>query len=257
MIRRPRRAMIAGAMAENDKIAYAADFPIYGTLAEVNAFARGAQMTNPRAKIYLHWNCIPGQHLTSMVEKNGISIVSDVNFAKKGAKTRRFGLYKIDQGCCENLAAPIWNWGIFYEKIIRDIVSGSWADDERNRKAMNYWWGISGGIIDLIESKRVPKGLSRLVGVMRSQFYHGFYLTFEGEIHKQDGTIIGEEGKALTAEQIITMDWLHENVIGSIPEYDDLNEEAKALVAVQGIIKPKEEMIKQPTQVAARRPLVD
>ena len=58
------------------------------------------------------------------------------------------------------------------------------------------------------------------------------------------------------AEQIITMDWLCSNVIGTIPEYDDLTEEAKKLVLVQGIIKPKEEMIKTPTQVSAARPIV-
>ena len=47
--------LIAGAMCRHDRIAYVADFPIFGSLANVNAFARGAAMTNPRAKIYLHW----------------------------------------------------------------------------------------------------------------------------------------------------------------------------------------------------------
>ena len=47
---------IAGAMAENNKIAYIADYPIYGAIANINAFALGAKMINPRAKVYLEWS---------------------------------------------------------------------------------------------------------------------------------------------------------------------------------------------------------
>lgn len=48
--------LIAGAMAENDKIGYIADYPIYGMTANINAFALGAACVNPRAKIYLEWS---------------------------------------------------------------------------------------------------------------------------------------------------------------------------------------------------------
>ena len=34
--------VIAGALAENDRIAYIADYPIYGMIANINAFALGA-----------------------------------------------------------------------------------------------------------------------------------------------------------------------------------------------------------------------
>ena len=44
-----------------------------------------------------------------------------------------------------------------------------------------------------------------------------------------------EKGKNLEPDEIITMDWLAENVIGKIPELDELTEEAQALVKFQGI----------------------
>lgn len=47
---------IAGAMAENNKLAYIADYPIFGTIANINAFALGAKMINPRAEVYLEWS---------------------------------------------------------------------------------------------------------------------------------------------------------------------------------------------------------
>ena len=47
---------IAGAMAENGKLTYIADYPIFGTIANINAFALGAKMINPRVKVFLEWS---------------------------------------------------------------------------------------------------------------------------------------------------------------------------------------------------------
>ena len=47
---------IAGAMSENGRLAYIADYPIFGTIANINACALGAAMVNPRAKVYLEWS---------------------------------------------------------------------------------------------------------------------------------------------------------------------------------------------------------
>jgi len=44
---------IAGAMAQNNRIGYIASYPTLGTIASINAFALGAQLTNPRAQIEL------------------------------------------------------------------------------------------------------------------------------------------------------------------------------------------------------------
>ena len=49
---------VAGSMAAHDKIVYIADYPIYGTIANINSFAQGVKMTNPRAKIHLLWSCL-------------------------------------------------------------------------------------------------------------------------------------------------------------------------------------------------------
>ena len=44
---------VAGAMAKDGRIGYICDYPIYGMIAGINAFALGAQMVNPDAKVYL------------------------------------------------------------------------------------------------------------------------------------------------------------------------------------------------------------
>ena len=60
---------IAGAMANNDRIGYVGSSPIYGVPASINAFALGAQMTNPRARIDLRWSCLPGDPVREFIEK--------------------------------------------------------------------------------------------------------------------------------------------------------------------------------------------
>ena len=69
---------IAGAMACNDRIGYIASFPVFGELASINAFALGAQMTNPRAQIELKWACVEGFPQTELLA-DGIRIVSTQN----------------------------------------------------------------------------------------------------------------------------------------------------------------------------------
>ena len=228
--------MIAGAMSDNDKIAYTASYPIYGVLANANAFARGAQMTNPRAKIYLHWYSQEGADLDELLRREDIHIVSDVDVMRPIVGNRRYGLYRLTGDSFQNLAMPMWNWGKFYEKILKDILAGSWDSQEtRERPAVNYWWGISGDIIDLLTSRSMSPGIATLVNVMKEQIYKGAFHPFSGPIIRQDGTTIGEEFKTLSPEEIITMNWFCDNIIGSIPAWDTLNSRARQIMETVGI----------------------
>lgn len=229
--------LIAGAMCRHDRIAYVADFPIFGSLANVNAFARGAAMTNPRAKIYLHWTSDRNGDLNRLLREEHISTISGMDMIRPSAAGRRYGLYQTDGEDCRNLATPIWNWGKFYEKIIRDILQGTWkkGQDSKCRRAVNYWWGISGDIIDLIISQNLPLGIRSLTEIMRKEIYTDNFHPFQGEITAADGRIVGEKNACLSPEEIITMDWLAENVVGRIPPGRDLTPEAAALIKLQGI----------------------
>ncbi len=229
--------MIAGAMTENDRIVYAADYPIYGSIACINAFALGAAMTNPRALILLHWNCVEGMSLEEFARRNDISIISDVDAMRPGSKNRRYGLYELKKDSFRNLAVPIWNWGKFYEKILRDILAGSWNNAQTNsRPALSYWWGISGGIIDLIPSRHLPTGLLSLVNIIHDLFCNDNMHPFRGKIRSQDGTIYGEEDGFFSPEAVITMNWLCDNIVGSIPSIDEMNERAKEIVSIAGTL---------------------
>lgn len=229
---------IAGAMSENDKIGYIADYPIYGMTANINAFALGAKMVNPRAKIYLEWSTVKNNNIPKTFIDSGVSFVSNKEMITPQDANRYFGLTLMDEnGVPHNLAMPVWHWGVLYERLLRQIMSGTWKEDEENSKqALNYWWGMSSDVVDVICSKKLPVGTKRLVDLLKKTICSGDFNPFSGVLYSQTGVIQPSEHATLEPEDIIKMDWLAENIIGSIPKLDELKDEAKPVVMIQGPI---------------------
>jgi basic membrane lipoprotein Med (substrate-binding protein (PBP1-ABC) superfamily) len=228
-------------MAENDKIGYIADYPIYGMAANINAFALGAKMVNPRAKIYLEWSSRKDKMMEQRLREVGVSVVSDQDMLAPRISDRQFGLYHIDGEHRANMAMTVWNWGKFYELILRSVMDGAWkaAEAAEGPKAINYWWGMSADVIDVFFSRNLPIGTRRLIEFLRESLISGAFRPFSGLLYAQDRKI--QDSGELTPEEIIHMDWLAENVVGSIPAPSELTEEAKQLVALQGIRREEEE----------------
>lgn len=229
---------IAAALSRTDRLGYLADYPIYGTMANINAFALGAKMINPYVQVHLEWTKVKGVDARERLKQEGIVFVSDSDMITPENASRAYGLYaKREDGTLENLATPIWDWGKFYEQIIRNIYSGgsTEADAQKGKKAVNYWWGMSADVIDVICSKSMPHGTSRLIEFLKNSIRAGAFHPFDGPIYAQGGVVQCEKGKTLEPDEIITMDWLAENVVGKIPELDELTDEAQTLVKLQGI----------------------
>lgn len=232
--------VIAGALADNNQIAYIADYPIYGMIANINAFALGASFTNPRARIYLEWSTKKDYDRDRFLEENDISVVSDQDMITPNAANRQFGLYRIEKDRTLNLAMPLWNWGIFYEKMIQSILAGSYQTEGNSQeRALNYWWGMSAGVIDMICSNNVPGGVRRLADHLKSDIRKGDMVPFYGEIYSQDGELRNKSNVEMKPEDIMEMDWLVANVIGNIPSMDTLIDAAQTVVQLKGVEETK------------------
>jgi len=230
---------IAGAMAENDKLIYIADYPIHGTIANINAFALGAKMINPRAKVYLEWLCTKDSNIHSDIEKIQPSCISGKDMVIPDVGSRYFGIYHMIDGEPVNLAMPLLDWGKFYEQLIRTIMDGTWKYDDNPAeiKAINYWWGMSAGVVDVICSRNLPIGTQRLVQLLKKTICRGEFNPFTGILYSQNGVIQSDPYRNLPPEEIVTMEWLAENVIGHIPSADELLENALPLFSQQGFDK--------------------
>lgn len=228
---------IAGALADNNRVGYIANYPIYGMVAGINAFALGARMANPRAKVHLMWTGEKGVDALSELEKRGVELISSQD-AGLPRGDKHYGLYRLDGEEPVPLAMPFWHWGEFYERILRGIMDGRWKlEGNEAGRAVNYWWGMASGMIDVLQSRSLPRGTKRLAAILHKGLCSGTIVPFEGELYAQGGVMIQAEDKQMEPEEILRMDWLAENVEGHIPAFDDLIEEAKPLVRLQGIYK--------------------
>lgn len=235
--------VIAGSLTENNRIGYVADYPIYGITANINAFALGAKFVNPRAKVYLEWSTLRDHDIYKTFWEQQVSYVSNQDMITPQNASRQFGLYHIDNDEITNLVMPVWNWGVFYEKLLQSIMSGSWKkeDDTEDARALNYWWGMSAGVIDIICSQNLPASTRELVDLLKKLICKGELTPFDGEIIAQDGTVKSKAGERMQPEEIVTMDWLVDNVVGFIPNVEELNEQAQPVVQMQGVATTKKE----------------
>jgi hypothetical protein len=64
---------------------------------------------------------------------------------------------------------------------------------------------------------------------------------FYGEILAQDGSVKNKERQEMKPEDIMQMDWLVENVIGTLPAIGELVEGAKPVVEEKGVEEIKTE----------------
>lgn len=241
--------IIAGSLCADGKIGYVADYPIYGTTANINAFAMGAKLVNPRAKIYLEWSKVKNANPKQKFQELGISYVSDKDMITPLTASREFGLYSCNGEEIANLAMPFYNWKIFYEKMIQLILDGNWKLEEKNEKVkgLNYWWGMSAGVVDVICSNHLPVGTTRLVNLMKRLIKNGMVNPFYGKLYSQDGVVREDEDGEMSPEEIMKMNWLADIVVGSIPTLDELVEDARDVVAYQGVNTPENLELKKTT----------
>ena len=237
---------IAGALTKDGRIGYIGTYPIRGVPASINAFALGAQMTNPDAKILLEWSCMPGNSSDVLFEK-GIRMISDRDIPTQDVRNLEggeYGLYiKNEDKTSVPLASPCWLWGALYEKLVRLILSGSLK--KTGAEAVNYWWGMDNGVIDVTLSEQIPESVKSLADLLMRNMRMGILDPFSRRIRAQDGAVKNDGTLSFSPAELLRMDWLCENVEGHIPEFGELLPISQDLVRELGIhrdqIPPKKE----------------
>lgn len=227
--------IIAGAMTKSNIIGYTATERNPEVVSCINAFTIGARMVNPDAVVKVLWtgewnNPKVTTDLSEELIGAGADVISNKNLIVPRDITKAYGVYAmlcdIDADTKKPnhyLAAPIWNWGIFYEKIVGSILSGGYqrvvAQKEQNKRLVNFWWGMESGVLDLYYSKtHLPKQTARLVEAMKKMIQTDQLDPFEGPIIDSEGNVRVTPDETLSADEILHMDWFVEGVELSNPE---------------------------------------
>ena len=230
---------IAGAMCPDGQIGYVASSPIFGVPAGINAFALGAQLTNPRARIRLRWSCVE-KNAMELLARDGLTLISNRDVPTPDRTREPWGLCQvIDDGRFLSLASPYWHWGNFYVKLVHTILSGGWnaTSSRQGAQVVNYWWGMRSKTIGVLLNDSLPAGVVQLVEALRSGLESGSILPFHRPIRSQDGVLRSDGSYWFPPEEILRMDWLCDCVDGSIPAFQELLPFSRTITRFQGVYR--------------------
>ena len=222
---------LAASLSEDHRLLYHAHVPIFGTVSEIDAFALGAALVDPAAEVLLSWSKRGEQteFFQADLEKwQGAPLISGNDVTAPVGEPSAFGLFTLEEGHVHNLAVPVWHWGRYYELIMRSMLQGALPPalqdgDGRlelpkptgDAQAVSYWYGLSSGVIDIVLAPGLPESSKRLVGLLEHDIKARTLEPFAGEIALQDGRTI--DGTKLAPSDIVSCDWLCQNVRGGLP----------------------------------------
>jgi basic membrane protein A and related proteins len=216
--------MAAGAATESNVIGYVAAFPIPEVIRGINAFTLGVREVNPQAEVRVVWTSTwfgPPQEREAAVAL--LSVGADViaqhqdttepQRAAQDAGAVSIG-YNSDMSQVVGdtvLTSPVWNWGVKYIDIVQRIMDGTYTSE-------TYWGGMDEDVVRLAPfSARVPENVRAQINERQQQILTGAWDVFCGPIRGANNNLVVEEGRCLTDEEMLSMDYFLEGVVGEAP----------------------------------------
>ena len=95
--------------------------------------------------------------------------------------------------------------GELYDKIVRSIFSGDWKTVSGSQ-AINYWWGMASGVLDVKLSDLLPDGVQSLGQILKEGICDGSIQPFRTRIFDQHGELRNDGSHTLSPEEILSMD---------------------------------------------------
>ncbi len=221
----------AGSVTKSNVLGYVGTYPIPGVINGINSFALGARMVNPDVTVKVEWlngwdDMKRAEHAREELISQGADIISHHDTLSNPEVSGEYGVYTVlsgvgaDGSTNEYIAAPVWNWGIFYEKMLRNLMN-SRKPSGSGQKVINFWWGMDSGIVDFFYSRRlVPAETQKLLDFLKNMIINGMFSPFAGPIYSQDGTLMVKKGEMATREQIVGMDWFVSVIDSKLPQID-------------------------------------
>jgi basic membrane protein A len=214
--------MAAGAATKKGTLGYVVAYPIPEVIRHANAFALGAQLMHPGAKVRLVWTNswfdpskekkaaeslfgsgvdVLGQNVDSpatdqFAQSKGIPWVGYDSNAKKFAPTSW-------------LTASVYHWGPYYLRRVKAAMNGTW-------KSGFYYGTIKDGFTGLAPyGPKVSAKTKSAIAKKMQQIKTGKFYEFAGPLYDQKGKLRVPKGKRMTVKQLYSMTWLVKGVIGS------------------------------------------
>lgn len=215
--------IVAGLKTKSNKIGYVGAFDIPEVVRGINAFTLGVQSVNPNAKVQVTWtntwyDPAKEKDAAKALLADGCDVIAQhqdttgpqVAAEEKGVWAIGYNTDSRNAAPKAYMTAPVWNWGPYYVKQVKDLMNGTW-------KAESYWGHMKEGIVDLAPLTEVaPAEAKAKVEEVRKKMLDGSFNVFAGPIKDQTGKVRIEAGKAMSDQEQLSNDWFVEGVIGKI-----------------------------------------
>jgi len=219
--------ILSGRMTTSNVIGYVAAFPIPEVIRGINAFTLGARSVNPDVVVRVVWTntWFDPQKERAAAEAlldGGADVIAqhqDTPAPQQAAQAR--GALGIGNDLDMSPAAPdavmttpIWNWGVYYVQVAREVQAGTWTSGQ-------YWGGWKDGVVDLAPiGPMVPDDIRAEAEAEVDRFRSGektLTTVFTGPLTDQDGAERIAAGVAMTDAEILSMNWFVAGIEGDIP----------------------------------------
>lgn len=212
--------ILAGAMTKSNIIGYVAAHPIPEVVRGINAFAIGVLESNPEAKIHVRWthswHDVPKEKILAneLVDFNADVLAMHQDSPAVQVEAQKRGVYSIGYNHDMSSFAPkaqltaaVWRWGVIYKYITKKVLEDNW-------KSESIWWGLKQEAVDIAPfGPMVPGALRKKILRKKQDIISENISVFSGPIKGQSGDIQIPKGKRATDEELLSMDWLMENVV--------------------------------------------
>lgn len=215
--------IVAGKYTKKNTIGYVGAFPIPEVVRGINAFALGAQSVNPNVKVKVVWtntwyDPATEKEAAKSLLNAGVDVIAmhqDTPAPMQAAQEK--GAYAVSYNSDMRsfapkaiLTGPVWNWGPYYVKTVKDVMDGTWKSSE-------YWGGMADGIVNLGPyGSMVTADVKKMVDQKRSILLKDDYAVFVGPLKDQSGQIKVQQGQTMSDQQMLSFDWFVQGVEGTI-----------------------------------------
>ena len=216
--------VIAGQMTKSNQLGYVAAFPIPEVIRGINSFTLGVRSVNPAATVKVVWTStwfdpqLERQAAEALLDGGADVIAQHQDTAGPMQAAQDRGAYGVGYDADMASLAPdavltsaIWKWGVYYIQAVQSIMDGTWTSNQ-------YWGGWPEDVVDLAPiGAMVPEEVKSQAEAEVVKFKAGeesIFTIFTGPINDNTGAAKLTDGQAMTAEELLSMDWFVEGVDG-------------------------------------------
>ncbi|HYZ77470.1 MAG TPA: BMP family ABC transporter substrate-binding protein [Gaiellaceae bacterium] len=219
--------MAAGAATKKGILGYVVAYPIPEVIRHANAFALGAQLMHPGAKVKLVWTnswfdpAKEKKAAESLVSAGADVLGQNVDSPATGtfAESKHIPWVGYDSNAKRYapkswLTASVYNWGPYYLRRVKAAMNGTW-------KSGFYYGSIKDGFTTLAPyGPKVSKTTKAAIAKKMKTIKNGSFYEFTGPLYDQHGKLRVKKGQRMQVlkggtNSLYGMNWLVRGVIGS------------------------------------------